>query len=249
MIQLKTILKLSLTMGSVAVLTACVPHLTEQQCKTINWYDMGFNDSSQGQVQRNLARDITDCAKFGADVNTRAYARGWQAGTREYCRPANAFRLGVDGENYTPICPLDMAQQFDQQWRQGLRKYCIPETGYNLGRSGKDFPNFCSPNQVVRFRNAYDSGRRIFDSIQSIQSEINNNNSRMIQTASRIRDLNRNIRNWQQQANQAKGPERKQLEQNINGAQRDINELNRQLNTIQNHRDRLQEQLNKQNLG
>jgi hypothetical protein len=248
MIQLKTTIKWSLTMSAAVLLTACVPHLTQQQCKTINWYDMGFNDSSQGQWQRNLGRDITDCAKFEIDVNTKAYARGFEAGAREFCRPANGFRLGVNGQNYNPICPPDRAQPFNQEWRRGLRKYCVPETGYNLGRSGKDFPNFCSLNQVVSFRNAYEAGRRIFDAIRLIQGEMDNNNRRMMEAARQIRTLNRNIRDWEQQLSQAKGPQRKELNQKINEGQREITELNRQINSMENNRDRLQNQLNKQNL-
>jgi hypothetical protein len=231
----------------VAGLSACVPHLTEQQCKTTNWYSMGYNDGSHGQLQRDLSRDITDCAKFKIDVNTKAYTRGWSAGVRLFCRPRNGYQLGVDGQNYHHICPASMAGAFERQWRRGLRKYCIPSTGYNLGRSGKAFPNFCSPNQVVRFRNAYDSGYRIYQSIRTIQSEIDNTNSQLIDVAYRIRHRKRDISHWSRDLSHAKGKQRKQLRENIRQANRQISDLNRRMNNLNHHRDMLQVQLNRQN--
>lgn len=246
MLAIKLVARASFLLGGGFLLAGCVPHLTQDQCETINWYQMGQNDGLQGQFQRSLQRDIKDCAKFKIEVKTNRYHKGWLAGTREFCKPATAYRMGVDGQTYHPICPSDLADSFERSWRRGLRKYCIPSTGYNLGRSGKAYPNFCSPNQVVRFRNAYDSGRRIYSAIESIQSEINNTNGDMYSAAFEIRHKKRDIRNWNSQLPDVKGKQRKQLRNQMKQAQHDINRLNRRIDNLQHHKDMLQNQLSRQ---
>lgn len=231
----------------VVLLAGCVPHLTEQQCKSMNWYDRGYNDGTRGELKRDLSRDISDCAKFNIDVSVKGYTRGWEAGLRIFCRPGNGFQLGINGQTYHRICPLDLAPEFEHQWRRGLRQYCIPETGYNLGRAGKPYPNFCAANQIVGFRNAYDSGYRIYQSIRSIQTQIDNTNAELDNLALSIRHKQRDIDHWNRDLVNAKGPEKKGLRDNIEEAERQMSELNRRMNNLNQQRDRLQIQLNKQN--
>lgn len=247
MIQIRHIKRLLIVSASAAVLVGCVPHLNEQQCKTMNWRTLGFTDGMHGQPKRNLTRDIADCAKFKIDVNIKAYNRGWRAGTRQFCQPSNGYQLGVDGRTYYPVCPTDMAARFERSWRRGLRKYCIPSTGYNLGRSGKPFPNFCAPNQVVRFRNAYDSGYRIYSNVRTIQGEINDVNGQIYEVARTIRHKNRAIGQMERQLSGAKKKQKKAIRSKINGTHKDIRDLNRRMNHLSHHRDILQQQLNRAN--
>lgn len=166
--MLRSVLALTLT----TCITACVPHLNQQQCETMNWNQMGYNDGVAGKYQRDLNGAITDCAKFKVTVDTAAYYKGWNAGVRKFCQPDTAMQLGVNGQVYNNICPADLSGAFASAWHHGLRRYCVPATGYNLGRSGAEFPNFCAPDQVNAFRNAYTSGRRVFTTIQSISTDI-----------------------------------------------------------------------------
>lgn len=176
------------------LLTGCVTHLSQQQCHNMDWYQVGYTDADQGKPKRDLSGAIQDCAKFNLTVNTKDYDKGWSKGARAYCTTDHAYRLGVDGKTYSPICPADLSDAFESTWRRGLRKYCVPETGYNLGRNGKNFPTFCAPNQVNKFRNAYSRGRKIFNSIQTIQAQINAMNSQ-------INDLNHQIGEKQRHVN------------------------------------------------
>lgn len=231
-------------------LTACVPHLTKQQCLTINWYQMGYADGQQGRNPRNLQQDIQDCAKFKIPVNTPAYQRGWRAGVRVYCRPNNAYNMGVNGKTYNHICPSNMASRFDRAWHRGLRKYCIPATGYNLGRSGAAMPNFCAPDQVNRFRNAYTSGRRIYSAISSTQAEINAVNSQINTANQKIQDDQNDINRWQNvlTSGTAKNPiswqTRRQAYESIRQDRYDIRRQQRLIQDLESHRNFLQLQLN-----
>ncbi len=229
-------------------LASCTPHLTQQQCHSMNWRQMGYADGSQGRVQRNLQSMVTDCAKFNITINSQGYRKGWRAGTREFCQPSVAFKMGTEGKTYNDICPAHLAAAFNHAWHRGLRKYCIPSTGYNLGRSGHLFPNFCAPARAVAFRNAYDRGYRVYQNIQNIQSDINSVNARMTEAQIRVRRKNQDIYH---SLRHKKMPGEKhnhyQTHERIRQDKQDVHQLNNQLDQMRDHRDNLQRQLNHEN--
>ena len=191
--SMKKTLTVTAFVAVTASLSGCMPHLNKQQCQTMNWRQLGFTDGSQGKSQRNLSRDIQDCAKFQLKVNTKKYAQGWRAGTRQYCRPNTAYQLGVNGQTYNHVCPTDLSASFDRAWRRGLRKYCIPGTGYNLGRAGRAMPTFCTGGQAVRFRNSYQAGYRQFQAQRDIQAQVNNTQRQINDTQNQINDRQNQI--------------------------------------------------------
>ena len=142
----------------------------------MNWYQVGFTDGSLAKNQRDLSRDIRDCAKFKLKVSTQQYAKGWRAGTRQYCQPNTAYQLGVNGRTYNHICPADLRGPFNQAWHRGLRRYCIPSTGYQLGQAGHSMPGFCGGGQIVAFRTAYQRGYTLYLKTRDVQSQVNNTN-------------------------------------------------------------------------
>ena len=228
-------LKLALTFTGGLLLAGCVPHMTLQQCQSMNWHHAGYQDGMHGKNQRDLNRSIADCAKFNISVNTKQYNKGWHFGVRQYCKPANGMRLGTSGQNYNHICPANMAPAFEKAWRHGLKRYCIPSTGYNLGRSGKPFPNFCSPKQVVKFRNSYDSGRRIYDAGKSVQASIDSIDAQRIATANEIRKRNNAIKVAMRRKSQpgVTANIRNQQSAIIRQAKNDIRQLNKRLDKLE----------------
>ena len=107
----------------IASLSGCATHLSEEQCRSMNWHQMGFNDADQGHNSRDLSQYTSDCAKFNIAVNTTLYQKGWDAGARDYCQPNKGFDLGANGENYSHICPANLAAKYKHQWQLGLDKY------------------------------------------------------------------------------------------------------------------------------
>ncbi|MCH9769541.1 MAG: DUF2799 domain-containing protein [Gammaproteobacteria bacterium] len=247
--------KIILTILALAGLSACVPHLNKQQCLSMNWYSMGYEDGSQGKYQRDLSKDIQDCARFKLTVNTVKYHRGWQAGVRQFCQPNTAYNLGVNGATYNNICPRDLAAKFNRAYRHGLRKFCVPPTGYNIGRAGKPLPDFCAPDQVVAFRNAYADGRRIFITLQNIQNQINDLNGQIgdlnNQIGGRQNDIHhlqhRLVRNKKPNGKPYSGAERELIllqirddRSSINGLQGRIEDLQDQINHLRDQQSRVQ---------
>ncbi len=218
-----------ITMAALS-LTSCAPHLNQAQCKSMNWYNVGFEDGSQGQVQRDLSGDITDCAKFKLKVNTRAYAKGWRAGTRRFCQPNNGFNLGAQGATYNPVCPNDLAAAFNQSYRKGLRRYCIPTTGYELGRAGKPLPSFCAADLNVAFSNAYQRGYRIYDQLVKLQNQLSDINNQLASTQDQI-DQNNDI--IQKSIEHHHARKRRIAQQNNDELQSQMDRLNDSKNSLQ----------------
>ncbi len=174
-------------------LASCALHLNESQCRSINWYDKGMQDGSQGDNPHDLSGAIQDCAKFNLKVNTRAYQKGWRAGTRLFCQPNNGFNIGTQGGSFNPICPSNQMAAFTAAYQRGLRRYCIPSTGYELGRSGRDLPTFCAADLRVPFTNAYRRGQRIYSQVAQLQNQLRDVNDQINTIRDQIDHNNRII--------------------------------------------------------
>ncbi len=249
----RTQISVKIALISVATLglSACVPHLSQQQCQSMNWYQVGYQDGSQGRNQRDLSSDIQDCARFKLTVNTGQYQKGWQVGVRQYCQPQTAYNMGVNGAPYNDICPSDLAGKFNQAYRSGLRKFCVPATGYNIGRAGQPMPNFCASDQVTAFRNAYASGYRVFSTTRDIQSQIDDINGQISDLNNQIQNRQNNIAAQQRKLVVNKNPqgqpyspaERQLILMKIDQDRRDIRRMQRQIQDRQDQINQLRAQL------
>ncbi len=225
-------------------LSACASHLNQQQCASMNWYQVGYNDGVAGQYQQDLHTAIQDCAKFGMTVDATRYQQGWQAGVKQFCQPEQAEQLGTRGQTYNPVCPANLSAAFDQAWRHGLRRYCIPSSGYNLGRQGAAYPDFCAPDQVVKFRNAYDDGYRIYNAIQGLNQDINNLNSDLDRYQRQVHKQQRQIDDINQQLKNPSLPadQRQMLMQQARELNTSNLQLRDQISRLEGQRVRLQQQ-------
>ena len=133
---------------------------------------MGLEDGSHGKFQRDLSRPISDCSKFNINVNAADYAKGWHAGTLQFCQPNRAYQLGVSGQTFNHVCPASVSDNFNRSWRSGLRVFCVPANAYNLGRRGEPKPNFCATDLSVNFDRAYRSGFMRFQKARNLESQI-----------------------------------------------------------------------------
>lgn len=241
--------KVVAVVGLALSMSACVSHLSKEQCQTINWRERGYNDGAAGQYKHNLSKEIADCAKFQLNVDVTAYTKGWRSGVRDFCQPSRAYQLGVDGQTYNAVCPSDLSTTFSRSWKKGLRKYCVPQTGYSLGRSGRAMPTFCAPDQLVRFRNAYEDGRRIYGVIASMQQEVDRLNSQISDLKFSIDNKRDEIARKSMMLARSHDPDKMRIAMlEITVLKDGIREQNRQLDKLQKRRDRVQAQLNREKM-
>lgn len=153
-------------------LTSCASHLSLEQCQTMNWSNVGYQDAIIGKMPRDLSGAIKDCQKFNLTVNTELYAKGWQNGAKQYCTPARTTGI-LDGEAGSPAnkinerMPLcDRAnihlnlKNYRPGYHEGLRRYCTYENGENIARQGLALPDVCTPELKNKFTQGWSSGAR-----------------------------------------------------------------------------------------
>ncbi|MEP3264668.1 MAG: DUF2799 domain-containing protein [Hyphomicrobiales bacterium] len=74
-------------------LSACAT-LNEDECKTVDWKQLGDIDGSQGHSSSRIAQHSKACEKHGLPVNVAAYNQGWKVAIARY-RPTKNLHDAV----------------------------------------------------------------------------------------------------------------------------------------------------------
>lgn len=101
---------LFLALPLLTLLSACST-LSEKECHSSDWNQLGVQDGRSGLPERRLDDYATSCKEYGILPDTKQYQAGREIGLKQYCVPSNAFRTGMNGEEYQGVCPasIDMA--------------------------------------------------------------------------------------------------------------------------------------------
>lgn len=111
--------------GSVAVaiaLSGCAS-LNENECVTVDWQSIGYQDGAMGRPAAYSSQHRKACAKHGVTLDQYAYLQGRDQGLRTYCRPSKGFNFGANGVGYAGVCPADLEGPFLAEYRKGWRLY------------------------------------------------------------------------------------------------------------------------------
>lgn len=110
--------------------------LSEEECATIDWYSLGYEDGSRGYDASRVSKHRKACAEYGVTTDAVAYMDGHQDGVRIYCRPANGYSLGLRGRKPGVSCPQDLLADFNDAYLAGLDIYqerqAIQQTQKNI---------------------------------------------------------------------------------------------------------------------
>ncbi|GFE79464.1 hypothetical protein GCM10011487_14640 [Steroidobacter agaridevorans] len=99
--------------------------MDREECLTVDWRTVGFEDGAQGYSGDRIGQHRKACAKHGVTPDLTAYQEGRAQGLREYCVPANGFRLGSQGGSYAGLCPSDLDQAFADAYHSGRQLYTL----------------------------------------------------------------------------------------------------------------------------
>jgi hypothetical protein len=105
------------------LLGACASKMSKDECRTVDWRTVGYEDGVAGQPGDRIGEHRRACAEYGVTPDLNAYLAGRAAGLREYCQPHNGYRAGVNGYTYFDTCPADLAEQFEQAYDEGRALY------------------------------------------------------------------------------------------------------------------------------
>jgi cobalamin biosynthesis Mg chelatase CobN len=108
---------------STLLLGACASKMSKDECRTVDWRSVGYEDSVAGQPGDRIGEHRRACAEHGVTPDLNAYLAGRTAGLREYCQPHNGYRAGANGYTYYDTCPADLAEQFEKAYDEGRALY------------------------------------------------------------------------------------------------------------------------------
>ncbi len=109
----------------VAVLLGGCATMNEAECLTVDWQTVGFEDGAAGYSGDRIGQHRKACAKHGVSPDLVGYQRGREAGLREYCQPANGFRVGSHGGGYVGVCPVELDGAFSAAFESGRQLYSL----------------------------------------------------------------------------------------------------------------------------
>jgi hypothetical protein len=110
-----------LLFASVALLSlAGCATLSEGECRSADWYDIGVRDGANGRGEEYVAEHAEACGKLSITPDRERWLEGRERGLERYCTVRNGYRVGEVGGTYNGVCFA-----FDES--EFLR-------GYNLGR-------------------------------------------------------------------------------------------------------------------
>jgi len=102
--------------------------MSESECLSTDWRTVGYEDGVAGYSGDRIGSYRKACGKHGIAPDLSQYQAGRDMGLREFCKPANGFRVGVRGHGYNGVCPADLDgdfgrldRNFGQRRRRGRR--------------------------------------------------------------------------------------------------------------------------------
>ena len=108
---------------STLLLGACAAKMSKDECRTVDWRTVGYEDGVAGQPGDRIGEHRRACAEHGVTPDLNAYLTGRTAGLREYCQPHNGYRAGANGYTYFDTCPADLAEAFEIAYDEGRALY------------------------------------------------------------------------------------------------------------------------------
>ncbi|WP_319533219.1 DUF2799 domain-containing protein [uncultured Cohaesibacter sp.] len=100
------------------LLTGCAS-LTQEECATGDWSNIGLADATQGHAQSRLADHQKACKRYGIEPDEAKYLEGYRTGLAHYCTPTSGFKAGRDGYSYQNVCPAATEPEFMRGYLRG----------------------------------------------------------------------------------------------------------------------------------
>jgi ribosome modulation factor len=121
---LATMLRRAALIGTAAALLgACSSQMSKDECRTVDWRTVGYEDGVAGRPGDRIGEHRRACAEHGITPDLNAYLAGRAEGLKEYCQPHNGYRAGASGRTYYDVCPAEMSAAFEQAYDEGRALY------------------------------------------------------------------------------------------------------------------------------
>lgn len=112
-----------LPLSILTLLSGCAS-MSPDECKTADWYQVGYQDGQQGK-NPNIINDYSkDCAEAGVTADHARWKEGFTKGTILYCSPDNGYQVGLAGKEYYGVCD---SKQFVDNYQLGHQQYQVQQ--------------------------------------------------------------------------------------------------------------------------
>ena len=108
-----------------ALLQSACATLSRDECRQADWRTIGFEDGLKGYPALRIGAHRKACARHGVTPDLQRYAEGRDAGLRQFCRPANGYRLGRAGVDYAGVCPAASEPAFLDAYYAGRELHSL----------------------------------------------------------------------------------------------------------------------------
>ena len=115
-------------------LAGCASGMDSAECVTADWRAIGYEDGAQGRGTGSFGERRKACADHGVTPDFEAYMAGRDKGLAQFCRPQNAYRLGVRGIRYSGGCPNEHEDAFLAAHADGYGLYKRRATVSKIGK-------------------------------------------------------------------------------------------------------------------
>ena len=99
--------------------------MSKDECLAVDWRTVGYEDGIAGYSGDRIAQHRKACAKYGVQTDLDRYQAGREQGLREYCKPANGYRLGSRGGSYSGVCPAELEGNFVSAFEVGHQLFSL----------------------------------------------------------------------------------------------------------------------------
>src|SRR5688572_21025787 len=117
--------RIYISVALIALATSGCSGMSRNECLAVDWRTIGYEDGVAGRSGNHIAHHRKACAEHGVRPDLAEYQAGREQGLREYCQPANGYRVGIGGGSYRGICPADLESSFVQSFEAGHHHYTL----------------------------------------------------------------------------------------------------------------------------
>jgi|GEM_PF-3669240 len=110
---------------SAFLLSGCL--LTEQQCATANWAQIGVSDGQKGRSSDVVSKHVNSCGHAGVSVDSKDWMRGWTQGNATYCTPQTIFERAKRGYKLREVCPKGDRAKLEAAFAKGHKYFNLTQ--------------------------------------------------------------------------------------------------------------------------
>lgn len=241
---------------ALSLLSGCA-YFVRKDCQSTDWRHAGYEEGSLGGKREKFLQHQRRCAEAEAMIPESEWNAGFAEGHAAYCSEGGGRTAGLAGKGYTGVCKGEGERAFERgyqaglevycpragleegengdkyeagvcgqghletlyrtAYRQGLRHYCQPSEGWRRGRAGRGYKNVCPGDLEWQFLEFYRAGEKAYGLEKRIQEK-------------------QKTRDWyedQMHKKEEQGYDARWERENMRSAEREVQELTRQLTVIE----------------